>query len=189
MTVVSGLVIVAGLVVLAVGQIRTSRKLAALEEAPPGAPAGLGGLAANGGLGPGGAMVAEDDAPNAEITLPTGMEVPAEFRALVGEDLPDVAYRVGDVEIVAAIVRMEGTDLALGHESLTAGLEIFEKHMGQRFVPGEAKARLGIESALMELLDDPQREYLYKNLAVIKTENVQPEVVLEQLRVAAAGRG
>jgi len=188
-TVVAGLVIVAGLVVLALGQFRTARKLAELEESTPGALGGMGGLPVGGGQDPDGAPAAEGGIPITGEALPSGIEVPAEFRALVGENLPEVAYRVGDVEVAAAIVRMEGTDLALSPDSLTAGLELFEKHMAQRFEPGEAQARLGIEAALMELLNDPQREYLYKNLTTIKSENVQPEVILEQLRTAVSVRG
>lgn len=188
-TVVCSLLVIGGIVVLVLGQIRTARQLAELQAPPTGGLVDPTGFGMGGGALPGGATTPEGGAPNSEDALPTGLEVPAEFRALVGEDLPDVMYRVGDVEIVAAIVRMDGTDLALSDASLSAGLELYEKHIQQRFVPGEAEARLGIEAALLELLDDPRREFLYRNLAEIKEANVQPDTILEELRAAVAGRG
>jgi hypothetical protein len=130
-----------------------------------------------------------DPAAGGGATLATGVEVPEEFRSLVGEDLPDVMYRVGDVEIIAAIVRMEGTALALDDTSLTTALELYEKQFEQRFVPGQADARLGLEASLLELLSDDQKQFLYKNLTDLKSNVVQPEIVLAELRTAVSGRG
>ncbi|MDP7112411.1 MAG: hypothetical protein QGH45_10620, partial [Myxococcota bacterium] len=186
------LLILCVLVLLAVGQIRSWNRLAALEEIPtvglPNAglpPTGEMGLPVGEMVPPGGAdPVAGDGA-----ALPTGVEVPEEYRSLVGEDLPDVMYRVGDVEIIAAIVRMEGTARALDDASLTTALELYEKQLEQRFVPGQADARLGLEASLLELLDDDQKQFLYKNLTDLKSAVVQPEVILAELRTAVAGRG
>lgn len=187
------LLILCVLVLLAVGQIRSWNRLAALEEIPTvGLPnAGLPptaemGLPAGGMEPPPGGV---DPAAGGGATLATGVEVPEEFRSLVGEDLPDVMYRVGDVEIIAAIVRMEGTALALDDTSLTTALELYEKQFEQRFVPGQADARLGLEASLLELLSDDQKQFLYKNLTDLKSNVVQPEIVLAELRTAVSGRG